>query len=67
MILVTRGVEVVRGLDRRASFDALHPAAPYRMPGLPYGWGARGCDDHPADCPISDHLPEGVVLSLPRR
>ena len=67
LVLVSRSIEVVRGLDRRASFDALEPSSPYAVPGLPYGWGERACEDHPVDCPLSDHLPEGAVLSIRAR
>jgi hypothetical protein len=64
LVLVSRELGVVRGLDRRASFDALGPSSSYSTPWLPYGWTDRRCDDQPADCPLSDHLPEGAVLSF---
>ncbi len=64
LVLVSRAVGVVRGLDRRASFDALQPTSSYSLPWLPYGFHDRHCEDRPAACPLSDHLPEGAVLSL---
>lgn len=49
----------VRGLARRASFDALAPGALIWVPGA----CSRGVS---SECPVSDHLPEGAVLSLDR-
>jgi endonuclease/exonuclease/phosphatase family metal-dependent hydrolase len=51
------GLSVVRGLDRRASYDALRPASSLAMPDACARTG-------PPDCPVSDHLPEGAVLRL---
>lgn len=54
-VLVGSGFEVVRGINRRWSFDAFAPAARFTLP--------RACVDRgPPACPTSDHLPEAVVL-----
>jgi endonuclease/exonuclease/phosphatase family metal-dependent hydrolase len=54
-VLVGNGFEVVRGINRHWSFDALAPAARFTLP--------RACAHHgPPTCPYSDHLPEAVVL-----
>jgi endonuclease/exonuclease/phosphatase family metal-dependent hydrolase len=66
LILYRGDFEVRRGLDRRASFEALDPTPSLSLPGLPFGLLATECEDEPARCPVSDHLPEGVVLTLPR-
>lgn len=48
-------LDVVRALDRRWSHDTFEPAAAFLLP--------RACaHGGPPDCPLSDHLPEGVVL-----
>ena len=54
-VLVGRAFEVARGLDRRASYERMRPGASL--------WIPRICDaEGPPACPVSDHLPEGVVL-----
>jgi hypothetical protein len=54
------GLRLVRGVDRRALYDALSPATDLY---LPAACRAQG----PPDCPVSDHLPEGAVLAITRR
>lgn len=54
-VLIGDAFEVVRGLDRRASFERVRPGASTWLP--------SACDEEgPPECPVSDHLPEGVVL-----
>ncbi|WP_157069307.1 endonuclease/exonuclease/phosphatase family protein [Sandaracinus amylolyticus] len=54
-VAVGDAFETVRSLDRRASYERIRPAAAIVMP--------LACDaGGPPGCPVSDHLPEGVVL-----
>jgi endonuclease/exonuclease/phosphatase family metal-dependent hydrolase len=54
-VLHGAGLEVVRAIDRRWTWDQTRPAARFTMP--------RACvDQGPPECPISDHLPEAVVV-----
>lgn len=54
-VLVGSDFEVIRGIHRRWSFDVFAPAARFTLP--------QACvHEGPPACPISDHLPEAVVL-----
>lgn len=54
-VLVGEAFEIVRGIDRRWTYDAFSPAARWTLP--------RACASEGAPaCPLSDHLPEAVVL-----
>lgn len=54
-VLLGDALEPASALDRRWSYDTFDPAARWTLP--------RACaDGGPPECPISDHLPEGVVL-----
>lgn len=66
LVLYRGAFEIRRGLDRRASYDRLVPTRSLSLPGLPFGLFERACEDDPTRCPISDHLPEGVVLAWTR-
>lgn len=54
-VLAGRAFDVVRGIDRRWSYETFEPTADLIVP--------RACVDRgPPHCPYSDHLPEAVVL-----
>jgi endonuclease/exonuclease/phosphatase family metal-dependent hydrolase len=54
-VLHGEAFEVARAIDRRWSWEETRPAARFTMP--------RACVDRgPPECPVSDHLPEAVVL-----
>lgn len=66
LVLVSEHLEVGRTLNRRDSYDAVRPTSSLTLPGFPFGLTEQQCEDDPAACPVSDHLPEGAVLRLSR-
>ncbi len=54
-VLVGEAFEIVRGIDRRWTYETFSPAARWTLP--------RACATEGAPaCPLSDHLPEAVVV-----
>ena len=58
-VIASEALEVVRTLDRRATYERLRPAETVWLPG-DCGQAAR----ERGRCPVSDHLPEGIVVRL---
>ena len=54
-VLLGEGLDVVRAIDRRSSYEAVQPTAALALP------DACATEGPPA-CPVSDHLPEAVVV-----
>jgi endonuclease/exonuclease/phosphatase family metal-dependent hydrolase len=56
-VLAGPGIDVVRGIDRRASYERIRPMASLALP-------SACAHDGPPACPVSDHLPEAVVVRV---
>lgn len=58
-VLLGSGLAVARWIDRRASYEIVRPGAALLLP-------AACAQEGPPECPVSDHLPEAVVVHWAR-